>query len=77
MRELGRCPRHIGEPALVGEQLGQPPVQPGPFPGQQVGVDGLAQQSVPERIAPVPVRHEKLVRDRLPDRLVVLGPGQP
>ena len=49
-------------------------MQPGPLPGQQVPVDGLAQQRVPEDVAFCAVGHEQLVRDRLPHRgLVFVG----
>ncbi len=69
--QFGRGPRDIGEPLIVGQQLGEPGVQPGAFARQQVGVDGLAEQGVPERIAMVAVGHQQLVGDRLPDRGVV------
>ena len=42
---------------------GQPSMQPGPLTGQQVGVDGLADQRVPERVALVAVGHQQLVSD--------------
>ena len=71
MRELGGCAGHASK---QGREL---PVQPGPLPWQQVAVDRLAQQRVPEGVAVGAVRHQQLVRDRLPDRLVVGRVGQP
>ena len=71
--EFGGRSRHR-EPLLVGKQRAHRGVQPGPLPGQQVRVDGLAQQGVPEDVAFRAVGHEQLVRDRLPDRgLVFVG----
>ena len=52
-------------------------MQPGPLPRQQVAVDGLAQQGVPEDVAFGAVRHEQLVRDRLADRGLVFVRLQP
>ena len=72
MGQLSRGPRHGRQPDLVGEQFGQPRVQPGPFARQQVGVGGLAQQCVPEGVALLAVGHQQLVRDGFPDRLLVL-----
>ena len=65
----------------VGQQFGQRRMHPGPLPGQQVGVGGLAQQRVAERIALVAVGDQQLAGDRLPYRLVVFAliqaAGQP
>ena len=54
--KLGGGARDLLQPAFVGQQLSQRAVQPGALAGQQVGVDGLAQQSVPEGQAAVAVR---------------------
>ena len=71
--EFGGRSRHR-EPLFIGEQRAHRGVQPGPLPGQQVPVDGFAQQRVPEDVAFGAVGHEQLVRDRLPHRgLVVVG----
>ena len=70
MGELGRRARH------AGQQRGEPRVQPGPLPWQQVVVDRLAQQRVPEGVAVRAVGDEQLVRDRLAHRLVVAALGQ-
>ena len=70
MGELGRRAWH------AGQQRGEPRVQPGPLPGQQVVVDRLAQQRVPEGVAVRAVGDEQLVRDRLAHRLVVAALGQ-
>ena len=61
------------EPLLVGEQRAHRGVQPGPLPRQQVRVDGLPEQGVPEDVAFGPVGHEQLVGDRLPHCALVLG----
>ena len=47
----GRRGRAVGQLGLVGERLGQGGVEPGPFPGQQVGVDDLAEQGVTNLVA--------------------------
>ncbi len=77
MGQLGRRSRHGVQPFLVGQQARQRRVQPGPLAGQQVGVDRLAQQRVPERVALLAVGGEQLVSDRLADRRLVLGGRQP
>jgi hypothetical protein len=60
----------------AGQQRRQRGVQPGPFAGQEVGVNGFAQQGVPERIAVRAVRDEKLLGDGFPDRLLIPGVRQ-
>ncbi len=75
--QLGRRAWYGGQPCLVGQELGQPCVQPGPLAGQQVGVDRLADQRMPERVPFVAVGDQELVRDRLPDALLVLRRRQP
>ncbi len=77
MGQLGGRPRHRVQPLLVGQQAGQRRVQPGPLAGQQVGVDRLAQQRVPEHVALLAVGGEQLVGHRLADRLLVLRSRQP
>ena len=64
------------EPLLVGEQRTHGGVQPGPLPRQQVRVDRLPEQGVPEHVAFGAVGHEQLVGDRLPHRALVFGGGQ-
>ncbi len=73
--QFRRGARHR-EPLLVGEQRAHRGVQPGPLPGQQVRVDGFAEQGVPEDIAFGAVGHEQLVGDRLPHRSLVFGGRQ-
>ncbi len=77
MGQLGGGPRHGGEAARVGQQLGEPGVQPGPLAGEQVGVERLADQGVPEHVAVRAARHQQLLGHAVPDRVLVLGPGQP
>ena len=74
--QLGRGAGHLGQAPLVGQQLGQQPVQPGPLPRQQVGVDGLAQQRVPERQAVAAVGDQQPLGDGLADGILVLR-GRP
>ena len=45
-------------------------MQPGALAGQQVAVDGLLQQGVPERVAAGRVGEQQLPADRLAQRLV-------
>ena len=71
VRQLGGGPRH------VRQQGREPAVEPGPLARQQVVVDRLAQQRVAEGVAVGGVRHQQLVGHRVPDRVVVGGPGQP
>ena len=75
--QLRGGPRHGGQPARVGQQLGEPGVQPGPLPRQQVGVEGLPDQRVPEHVAVRAARHQQLLGHAVPDRVLVLRPGQP
>ena len=77
MGQLRRGPRHGGEPARVGQQLGEPGVQPGPLPGQQVGVEGLPDQGVPEHVPVRAARHEQLLGHAIADRVLVLRTVQP
>jgi hypothetical protein len=66
----GRRGRAVGQLRLVGERLGQGGVEPGPFPGQQVGVDDLAEQGVTNLVA-VEVGHcdQQLAANGGPQRL--------
>jgi hypothetical protein len=62
-----------GQPVLVGQQPGQHAMQPGTLAGQQVGVDGLTEQRVPERIAVRTVRDQQLLGDRLTHCVLEVG----
>jgi len=73
--QLGRGSRP-GQPLLLGQQCAHRAVQPGPLARQQVPVDGLAQQGVPEDVALRAVGHEQLMRDGLPYGGLVLGRRQ-
>ncbi len=75
MREFRCRTRHRGKSPLVGKQFGQPRVQPGPLAGEQVSVDGLTKQRVPECVPCRAIGDKQLVRDRLADSLFVLGRG--
>ena len=77
MGQLGGGARVGGQPVLVGQQPGQHTVQPGTLAGQQVGVDGLAEQRVPERIAVRTVRDQQLLGDRLTHCVLEVGHRQP
>ena len=61
----------------VGQQLGEPGVQPGPLAGQQVGVEGLPDQGVPEHVPVRAARHEQLLGHAIADRVLVLRTVQP
>ncbi len=76
MSQLGGGPGHGGQPTRVGQQLSEPGVQPGPLPRQQVGVESLPDQGVPEHVAVRAARHQQLLGHAVPDRVLVLGPGQ-
>ena len=69
----GRPWQRAVPPPLLAEQGGERGVQPGTFTGQEIRVHGLAQQRMPERVAFRAVGNEKLLRDRLPDRVLVGG----
>ncbi len=56
--ELGGGSGHLGKPPLVAEQGGEAGMQPGPLAGQQVGIDGLAEQRVPERVSAAAIGHQ-------------------
>ncbi len=51
---VGALGRAVGPAASRGEQPGERAVQPGPFPREQVGVDRLPREGVPEGVG-VPV----------------------
>ena len=75
--QLGRGTRVGGQPFLIGQQPGQHAVQPGALTGQQVPVDRLTQQRVPEGVPVRAVRDQELLRYRLTDRVLVAGHRQP
>ena len=47
-------------------------MQPDALARQQIGVDGLAQQRMPERIPLLAIRHQQLMRDGFADGLLIL-----
>jgi hypothetical protein len=60
----------VGQLRQVGEPVGVVSMQPRPFAGQQVGVDNLPQQRVPDLVALLTrPGHQQLVRDHNPERL--------
>ena len=73
--QLGQGSRH-GQPLLLGQQRAHRAVQPGSLAREQVTVDGLAQQGVPEHVALGAVGHEQLAGDGLPHGGLVLGRRQ-
>ena len=73
--QLGGRSGH-GQPVLVGQQRAHRAVQPGALARQQVAVDGLAQQGMPEHVALGAVGHEELVGDGFPHGGLVLGRHQ-
>jgi hypothetical protein len=75
--QLGGGARVGRQPLLIGEQPGQHAMQPGALTGQQVRVDRLPQQRVPERVPVRAVRDQQLLRDHLPYRVLVTGERQP
>ncbi len=75
--QFGGGTRHGGQPARVGQQLGEPGVQPGPLPGQQVGVERLPDQRVPEHVAVRAAGDQQLLGYAVPDRILVVWPVQP
>ena len=74
-RELGRR-RPVGQAGVVAQGLGERQVQRGPLAGEQVGVGGLLQQRVAERVA-VGVLDEHVLRHGLAQRLDQRRLGQP
>ena len=74
-RELGRR-RPVGQAGVVAQGLGQREVQRGPLAGEQVGVRGLLQQRVAERVA-VGVLDEHVLGQGLAQRLHQGGLRQP
>lgn len=66
----------LGGPAAPGEQPRERAVQPRPLPGEQIGVDGLTCEGVPERVRVVVPGHEKLPPHRLAQRRLQFLLGQ-
>ena len=60
-----------------GEVTGDRCVQPHPFPGQQVGEDRLAQQGVPEAVAPIGRDDQQVMVHRLGQSRLEAAGGQP
>ncbi|CAM5724493.1 hypothetical protein SVIOM74S_00696 [Streptomyces violarus] len=64
-------------PALPGEQPGERAVQPRPLPGEQIRVDGLTGEGVPEGVRVVAPGDEQLPSHRLAQRRLQLLLGKP
>jgi hypothetical protein len=81
-RQVVRGHRVVGELGrrallpVLGEVLGVAGVQPAALAGQQLGVDRLAQQRVPEDVGIARVGHQHVVGDGIAQGLVELVVGQ-
>lgn len=65
---LARVVGALGRTGLPGEESGERAVQPDPLARQQIGVDGLAGQGVPEGVRAVLARDQQLSSDGLAQR---------
>ncbi len=74
---VGAFGRAVRAAVRPGEQPREPAVQPGPFPGEQIGVDRLPGQGVPERVRVPVAGDEQLPLHGLAQRRLQLLLGQP